>query len=53
MNDEENRVAIIIDGIEEKFAKNHLTGLMIKSLDSLCDIISRFEDRKMIVKHHV
>lgn len=43
---EENCVEIIIDGIEERGTKNHLLGLMIKSVSALCDIISRFEDRK-------
>lgn len=49
MCDEENIAAIIIDGISERSTKNHLMGLMIKTVDTLCDIVSRFEDRKMIV----
>lgn len=47
VENEENRVAIIIDNIEERSTKSYLTGLMIKTVDSLCDIISRFEDRKL------
>lgn len=47
INDEENIVAIIIDGISERSTKSHLMGLMVKTVDNLCDIVSRFEDRKM------
>lgn len=46
VDNEEHRVAIIIDGINARFTKNHLTGLMIKSVDVLYNIVSRFEDRK-------
>lgn len=47
INDEENIVAIIIDGISERSTKSHLMGLMVKTVDNLCDIVSRFEDRKV------
>lgn len=47
VQDEEDRVSIIIDGIMERSTKNHLTGLLLKSVHDLYDVISRFEDRKI------